>query len=118
MTRRATKRGPAKKTVPRPRFAPCWSEADAVRIADEHLAPDAVLAVGFRFAVVTLARTPEQLIAGALDESKSEGAEALCKLFIEAEELLAGQIEVVRAAKDRVLMTACFAHGVELPNRE
>jgi len=89
-----------------------------VRIADEQQAPGSVSNAGFRFAVVTLSRTPEQLMQASLlppDNDGTEPAEVLSRLFMEAEAQIKGQLEIIKAAQARVLMCACHVHGVELP---
>jgi hypothetical protein len=52
--------------VQRPTFRPCWTEAKAVEMTNDHLAPDAVANVGYRLAMVILARPAEDLMRGRL----------------------------------------------------
>jgi hypothetical protein len=68
--------------VPRPIFKPCWTEAEAVEMANNHLAPDAVAQAGYRFAAVILARPVEDLMAGSLASSGDgeEGRTGACSV--------------------------------------
>jgi hypothetical protein len=118
MTRRKTKKGPAELPVSRPVFVPCWSDADAKRIACDRWAPNSAWIAGCRLAIAVLAKTPDDLIRGALMPSDDEGAgpaETVSNVLREAQEELESQLEVVRAAQARVLMSACYALGVEPP---
>jgi hypothetical protein len=119
VTRRLTKAKPAEMPVGRPTFQPCWTEAKAVEMANNHLAPDAVAQAGYRFAMVIPALPVEGLMKGALassdDEQAESPAECVSRILMEAERDLEGRLEVLRAAQARVLWSAAFVHGVELP---
>ncbi len=64
-----TKAKPAEMPVGRPTFQPCWTEAKAVEMANDHLAPNAVANAGYRLAMVILATPAEGLMKGALASS-------------------------------------------------
>ena len=91
----------------------------AVEMADHHLAPDAVANAVYRFAMVILSRTVEQLMSGALKEPKGDDkerpAECVFRILMEAESDLKDRLDVIRSAQARVLWSACFVHGVEMP---
>jgi hypothetical protein len=119
VTRRLTKAKPAEVPVGRPTFHPCWTEAKAVEMATNHLAPDAVAQAGYRIAMTILAQSAESLIRGALassgDEQAESPAECVSRILTEAEGDLNSRLEILRAAQARVLWSAAFVHGVELP---
>ena len=117
MNRRPTK---AKDVaVPRPTFKPCWTEAKAVELANDQLALETATNAGYRLAMVTLARSAEDLMRAALLEASGEGeespAECVSRIFTEAEDALKSRIEILKAAQARVLWSACFVHGVKMP---
>ena len=117
MSRRPTK---AKDVaVPRPTFKPCWTEAKAVELANAQLALDTAANAGYRLAMVTLARSAEDLMRAALLEASSEGKESpvecVCRILAEAEDALKGRLEILKAAQARVLLSAAFVHGVKMP---
>jgi len=117
-TKEATAK-PAEVPVGRPTFQPCWTEAEAVQLANDQLALDTAANAGYRLAMVTLATSAEDLMRAALLEASGEGeespAECVSRILTEAEDALKGRIEILKAAQARVLLTACFVHGVELP---
>lgn len=101
----------------RPEFKPAWTKEEAISAANMNLAPDHVSAVGLRLASVVLAQTPEELIRGALAEGDGESpAETVVKLLEETESCYKARMEILEAAKARVLLTACYAYGVS-PSR-
>jgi hypothetical protein len=73
MKRRPTKAKPVKMPVGRPTFQPCWTEAEAVELANDQLALDTAANAGYRLAMVTLARSAEDLMRAALLEASGEG---------------------------------------------
>jgi hypothetical protein len=119
---RLTKAKPAKMMpVRRPTFQPCWTEAKAVEMANDHLAPNAVANAGYRLAMVILARPVERFMEGTLassDDAEGGPAECVCRILMEAEGDLKSRLEVLRAAQARVLWSAAFVHGVEMPKGE
>lgn len=117
MSRRPTK---AKDVaVPRPTFKPCWTDAKAVELANAQLALDTAANAGYRLAMVTLARSAEDLMSAALLEASGEGeespAECVSRILAEAEDAFKSRIEILKTAQARVLLTACFVHGVKMP---
>lgn len=104
--------------VQRPTFQPCWTQAEAVELANDHLAPDAVANVGYRLAMIILARPAEDLMRGALassdDEQAESPAECMSRILTEAEGALKSRLEILQTAQARVLLLACFVHGVNL----
>jgi hypothetical protein len=119
VSRRLTKAKPAEFPVPRPTFQPCWTEAKAVELANDQLALDTAANAGYRLAMVTLARSAEDLMTAALLEASGEGeespAECVSRILAEAEDALKSRIEILKTAQARVLLTAAFVHGVKLP---
>jgi hypothetical protein len=119
VSRRLIKAKPAKMPVGRPTFQPCWTEAKAVEMANDHLAPDAVANAGYRLAMVILATPAEGLMKGALassaDEQAESPAECVSRILMEAEGDLKSRLELLRVAQARVLWSAAFVHGVDLP---
>jgi hypothetical protein len=106
-----------KRTVrgrtPWPYFKRSLTESEAIAAADERLRPDNISAVGLRLALVILARSPEELMKGALTEHDGEStAIAMCKILDEVEEEFKGRLELLRAARARVLWTASYVHGI------
>jgi hypothetical protein len=117
MKRPKTKARPA-KPLARPDFAPWWSTADAERIACSRWTSDSGWIVGCRVAVAVLAKTPDDLMRGALLPASADGigpAETVCKALRVAEEELEAQLKAVRSAQARVLYCAAFVHGVAIP---
>jgi len=88
-------------------------------MADQHLAPYNAVNATFRVALAILAKTPEEVMESALQPAK-EGekeapAECISRLLVEAEEALKGRLEIIQSAQARLLVCACFVHGVEIP---
>jgi hypothetical protein len=112
--KRGMTRRPKRRPTPRPKFKPLWSEEEGLRAANNRLALDGVESVATRLAAMVLARTPEQLMRGALEQGDggTMPAEVVLKLFGEAEGLLKARLEVLGAARTRVLWAAAYAHGV------
>jgi hypothetical protein len=117
MSRRPTKAKDV--SVPRPTFKPCWTEVKAVELANDQLALDTAANAGYRLAMVTLARSAEDLMRVGLLEASGEGeespAECVSRILTETEDALKSRIEIVRTAQARVLMSAAFVHGVRMP---
>jgi hypothetical protein len=115
VSRRPTKAKPAEMPVGRPTFQPCWTEAKAVEMANNHLAPDAVAQAGYRLAMTILAQPAESLMRGALassdDEQAESPAECVSRILTEAEGDLKSRLEVLQAAQARVLWSAAFVQA-------
>lgn len=120
MSRRSTKTTKARPVPPqRPTFAPYWTVAAAHQMADQHLAPHNAVNTTFRVALAILARTPEELMQSALQSAKEVDeeapAECISRLLLEAEDALKGRLEIIQSAQARLMLCACFVHGVEIP---
>ena len=111
--RSARKARTPRRRLFRPKFEPCWTAEVAADKAEEHLAPDSIGSVGFRVIAVALARTPEELIQGAL-AGDGKGAEATLDLLQEAEAEYKMRLELLEAARARILMSAAYAYGLPL----
>lgn len=82
--------------------------------ANSNLAPTHISAVGLRLISIMLSKTPEELMSMALADGDDKDGPTMCalKLFDEVEGIFEGRLEMLRAARTRVLWAARYACGV------
>lgn len=97
----------------RPKFAPIFTKDKAIESANDALRADHFSAVGMRMACIILSGTPKDAMRAARGKDGIAYTEEVIKLINDSEAHLKARLEMMAAARARVVWAACYVRGVE-----
>ncbi len=110
-SRKTTQRTKRRPTL-QPNFAPVFTKDEAIESANNALRADHFSAVAMRMTCIILSSTPEDAMRVVRGKKGISCTEEVIKLLDDGEAHLKARLEMMAAARARILWAACHVHGV------